>query len=107
MLSLISQPLVKLLDLNSQTVDGINTGLLSSLNMSVILLKSLLTLTLSSPLDGPRAVEILKEIVQNPDNGGNHALISLDWSSFDHFLDKHEDGVEMGSWALLSGWGEL
>ena len=96
MLLLIVNSSGELSDLSGERGDGIEALLLDLLDMSVVLLISSDTLLLSGSLDIPGSVEVLKEVVEDSNDGSDHALVSLDWSSLNHLLDEHQDGVEVG-----------
>jgi len=106
MVSLVLKSLVEISDFSVQRGDGVNARLFGFLDVLVILLIGGLTLVLGGLLDVPRSVEVLKKVIEDSDDGGDHTLVSLDWGSFDHFLDKDQNGVEMSS-RSVTRWLEL
>jgi hypothetical protein len=76
--------------------------LLGTLDVLIVLFIGSLTLVLGGLLDVPRSVEVLKKVIEDSDDGGDHTLVSLNWSSFDHFLDKDQNGVQMETSAYAS-----
>jgi len=105
---LVLKSLVKVSDFIVQRLERVDARLLGTLDVLIVLLIGSLTLVLGGLLDVPRSVEILKKVIEDSDDGGDHTLVSLNWSSFDHFLDKDQNGVEMiSSSVFFTRWLEL